>query len=162
MSSSSGAEAAGVAAAMGAFIIIYILVILAIVAFCIIVKWKLFVKGNQPGWAALIPIYSDYILCKMVGVNPWWILIVYLSSLLGVIPVIGSLLTLAITIYYTILTNVSLARSFGKEDSFAIGLILLGIVFEPILAFGSAEYKGATPMKDVVWDKAAEILGKKK
>ena len=84
MSSSSGAGAAGagVAALFGAFFFVYILVILAIVAFCIIVKWKLFVKGNQPGWAALIPIYSDYILCKMVGVNPWWILIVYLSSFL--------------------------------------------------------------------------------
>ena len=160
--SSNGAEAAGAAAIFGAFFIVYLLVILAIVAFCIIVKWKLFVKRKQPGWAALIPIYSDYILCKMVGVNPWWILIVYLSSFLGVIPVIGSLLTLAISIYFLVLTNVSLARSFGKEDSFAIGLILLGIVFEPILAFGSAEYKGPTPMKDAVLDKAAEILGKKK
>jgi hypothetical protein len=36
-----------------------------------------------------------------------------------------------------------LAKSFGKGAGFGIGLALLGIIFWPILGFGSAEYQGA-------------------
>jgi hypothetical protein len=35
-----------------------------------------------------------------------------------------------------------LSKSFGKEAGFTVGLILLGFVFYPILAFGDAEYQG--------------------
>jgi hypothetical protein len=41
-----------------------------------------------------------------------------------------------------ILIYIELAKKFGKEIGFAIGMILLPIVFFPILGFGSAEYKG--------------------
>lgn len=159
MSSSSQAGAAGVAA-LFAFFVAYFVVLIGLVVvvyvFESIIHWKLFGKGKQePKWAGFVPIYRDIILCKMVGVNPWWILIVYLSSF---IPVLG---TVAV-IYYAILLNVSLVRAFGKEDTYAIGTILLPIVFLPILAFGKSKFEGAKPMKDVVWEKALEILGKKK
>ncbi|WOC39425.1 DUF5684 domain-containing protein [Polaribacter sp. HL-MS24] len=39
------------------------------------------------------------------------------------------------------MTNL-LSKSFGKEEGFTIGLIVLPIIFYPILGFGSAEYKG--------------------
>ena len=42
-----------------------------------------------------------------------------------------------------ILTYVALAEKFGKGGGFAVGLILLGIVFFPILGFGGAQYRGA-------------------
>ena len=138
------------------FTIVMIIFVILIAIFMVIVKWFLFKKGNKPEWAAIIPIYSDYVLCKMIGVNPWWILIVFLSSLLSIIPFIGSLLTLAVSIYYMILVGVSLARSFGKEDSFAVGLILLPIVFQPMLAFGKAEYIGINPMKDIIFKNYSE------
>jgi len=32
-----------------------------------------------------------------------------------------------------------LSKSFGKDEAFTVGLILLGIVFLPILGFGSAK-----------------------
>jgi hypothetical protein len=35
---------------------------------------------------------------------------------------------------------IELAKRFGKEIGYAIGLILLQVVFAPILAFGSAKY----------------------
>jgi len=35
-----------------------------------------------------------------------------------------------------------LAKSFGKGDGFAAGLILRGFIFFPILAFGSSQYQG--------------------
>lgn len=146
--------ATGFFAALGAFVLIFVLFALAISIFMIIAQWKIFTKGKQPGWAAIIPIYNQYILCKMVGINPWWILIVFCSGILNIVPIIGQLACIAVSIYFAILTNVSLARAFGKEDTFAIGLILLPIVFYPILAFGKDEFKGANPMNDIIFKDA--------
>jgi hypothetical protein len=39
---------------------------------------------------------------------------------------------------------IDLAKSFGKGAGFGIGLALLGIIFFPILGFGSAQYQGPT------------------
>ena len=36
---------------------------------------------------------------------------------------------------------VNLAKAFGKDGGFAVGLILLNTIFIMILAFGSAEYQ---------------------
>lgn len=41
-----------------------------------------------------------------------------------------------------IILCIDLAKSFGKGVGFGIGLILLGIIFFPILGFGSAQYQG--------------------
>lgn len=147
--------------ALGIVAVVFLLVILIIAIFIIIAQWKMFKKGNQPGWAVLIPFYNQYIQCKMVGVNPWWILITVIASLLSSIPVLGGLLSAAISIYFAILLGVSTARAFGKDDAFAVGLILLPVVFYPILGFGKAEYKGSdNPMNDFVFKKAEEITGK--
>ena len=106
---------------------IFVLVELAILVFFIVTFWKIFGKAGQPGWYSLIPIFNIYILLKIVG-RPWWWLILFL------IPIVGFIIAIVVT--------VDLAKSFGKGVGFAIGMILLGIVFYPILAFGKAEYQG--------------------
>jgi hypothetical protein len=35
-----------------------------------------------------------------------------------------------------------ISKSFGKDEGFTAGLVLLGIVFWPILGFGGAKYQG--------------------
>src|SRR6266850_7193459 len=92
--------------------------------------WKIFSKAGQRGWAAIIPIYNFIVWCKIVGRPAWWVL----------------LLLICFPIFYIILC-IDLAKSFGKGVGFAIGLILLSIIFFPILGFGSATYQGpsATP-----------------
>lgn len=147
----NSAAAGGVLGAVLAFLGIFIVIALAVAVVTIIAEWKLFTKAKQPGWASLIPFYNTYIMCKLAGVNPWWIVIVLCSSLISFIPIIGSLLCFAVSIYFSILLYVSVARAFGKEDGYAIGLILLPVVFLPILAFGKDEYKGANPMNDIVF-----------
>lgn len=150
----SNYEAAGaVFAGLMVFFGVFMLIALVIAIFMIIATWKILEKGNKPGWGALIPFYNTYLLCEMTGVNPWWILIVALSPVLNVIPVIGGLASLAASIYFSILLYVGLARSFKKEDAYAIGLILLPIIFLPILAFGKEnKYVGKNPMKDIIFD----------
>ena len=87
--------------------------------------WKIFSKAGQPGWAAIIPIYNFIVWCKIVGRPAWWVL----------------LLLICFPIFYIILC-IDLAKSFGKGVGFAVGLILLSVIFFPILGFGSATYQG--------------------
>ncbi len=91
----------------------------------VISMWKIFAKAGQPGWAAIIPIYNYYVWCNIVGRPGWWVLLLFLCF----------------PIFFIILC-IDLAKSFGQSTGFAIGLILLSIIFFPILAFGSAAYQG--------------------
>ena len=106
---------------MGILLLIY----LAIVLLTLAALWKLYTKADEPGWAILIPIYNMYVYLKIAG-KPWWWL------LLMIIPIVNLIIL--------IMATISFAKAFGKEIEFAIGLILLGFIFYPILAFGDATY----------------------
>jgi hypothetical protein len=41
-----------------------------------------------------------------------------------------------------IILCIDMAKSFGKGAGFGLGLAFLGIIFWPILGFGSAQYQG--------------------
>jgi len=49
-----------------------------------------------------------------------------------------------VNIVIAFIVYIELAKKFGKSGGFGVGLIFLGIIFFPILAFGDAEYKKAT------------------
>jgi Family of unknown function (DUF5684) len=121
---SGGSGGGAVAAVMGGVGgLIGLLVALIIVAGL----WKIFTKAGQPGWAAIVPIYNMIVLTKIVG-KPMWLAV---------------LLILPCTFFIGwILVSLALAKSFGKEIGFAIGLMFASLIFVPILGFGSAEYKG--------------------
>ena len=106
---------------------------LAISIVIVIANWKIFTKAGEKGWKALIPIYNTIVLFKISGITPWLIL-GYLAS---VIPGIGGLVCLGITIY----VYGKLAQAFGKGVGFTLGLIFLNPIFVLILAFGDAEYQ---------------------
>jgi hypothetical protein len=93
----------------------------------IVAMWKVFVKAGQPGWASIIPIYNLYIWCKIVGRPAWWIILM-------LIPFVNIIVGIVLCI--------DMAKSFGKGAGFGIGLVFLGIIFLPILGFGSAQYQG--------------------
>ena len=99
----------------------------AIIAFAIIVGWKIYDKAGKPGWACLIPIYSTIVYLEIIG-KPWWWLLLFL------IP--------GVNLVFAIWAANLLSKSFGKDEGFTVGLILLGFIFYPILAFGSAKYQG--------------------
>ena len=111
-----------------AFVLGVVITILKIVA-----TWKIFTKAGQAGWKSLIPIYSTVILYKVAGISPLWIL----SCLVIWVPILGPLFVLGVSIY----AMVKLSRAFGKEDAFAVGLVLLNTIFTMILGFGKSEYQ---------------------
>jgi hypothetical protein len=102
---------------------------LAFMILMIAACWKIFAKAGHPGWAAIIPIYNWYILCKIVGRPGWWVILL-------LIPFVNFIIGIILCI--------DLAKSFGKGVGFGIGLILLGVIFFPVLGFGSAQYQGPT------------------
>lgn len=110
--------------------VIGLVIWLAIMGLMIASLWKVFTKAGQPGWAAIVPIYNFFVLLKIVG-KPWW----WFFGLL--IPILNFVVA--------IMVAVALAKAFGKDIGFAIGLILLGFVFIPILAFGDAKYTAPPP-----------------
>ncbi|MFA5403903.1 MAG: DUF5684 domain-containing protein [Ignavibacteria bacterium] len=114
--------AGGAAVVMG---IIMFLIYAAIIIVMIAGMWKIFVKAGKPGWAAIIPIYNIIVLLEIVGRPMWWILIYLICS-----PVAA------------IVISLDLAKSFGKDIGYGIGLIIIPIVFYPMLGFGSATYVG--------------------
>ena len=64
-------------------------------------------------------------MLEMTGKPIWWII-------LFLIPFVN--------IIFLIMMYDALAKSFGKTSGFTVGLIFLGFIFLPILAFGDAKY----------------------
>jgi len=106
---------------------IFILFNVAFLFLMIASTWSIFLKAGQPGWASIVPIYNIIILLKIIG-KPWWWLILMLIPIINVVVII--------TIYH------NLSLSFGKDGGYTIGLIFLGFIFFPILAFGDSKYIG--------------------
>lgn len=117
-------------------IIWLIVAIILIAAF-----WKIFVKAGKPGWAAIIPFYNIYILLDIVGRPAWWIAVYIGAAILGWIPILGWLIMIGVIVMQFIVC-IDLAKAFGKDTGYGIGLALLSIVFAPMLGFGSAQYLG--------------------
>lgn len=90
--------------------------------------WKSFTKAGQPGYASIIPFYNYMVFAKIAGKedNRW---------LFYLIPVAQY--------YFLIVDLIDFCKAFGKETGFAIGMLLLPMIFWPILGFGSAKYQGA-------------------
>jgi hypothetical protein len=112
-----------------------VLVGLVVVVFMIAAVWKVFSKAGQPGWAAIIPIYNTYVLCKVAGRPGWWVILFF-------VPIAN--------IVVSILVALDVAKAFGKGGAFGVFLLwLIPIIGYPILGFGSDPYRGA-PSREAV------------
>ena len=87
--------------------------------------WKMFEKAGEPGWAALIPIYNMFVLVKISGKELWWIVLLLLPC---------------INFVAAVLICIEIARKFGKDTLYGVGLALVPFVFFPMLGFGDAQY----------------------
>lgn len=107
---------------------IFSLIIGIVVALVMIAgMWKMFSKAGEPGWASIIPFYNAYVLFKITWGSG-------IKFLLLLIPIANFVVV--------IMTQIKLAKAFGKSTGFAVGLILLSPIFYVILGFDSSEYLG--------------------
>lgn len=164
------------AGSIGSFIGPIVATILSglILTYCI--RWFIFLKAGEKGWKALIPFYSDYIIYKISWDGRIYVatlVAAIASSILGSIfglihPALGMFVSIVLSTIATaakaiadLILKFKLARAFGKNDYFFIGLYFLNNVFTAILAFGDCEYKGA-PKDKIGVPKFIEKFGSRK
>jgi hypothetical protein len=114
-------------AAAGIGFLVVLLISLALVLVTVAGVWKTFTKADEPGWAAIVPIYNFYVMLK-IGGNDWWWLLLFLVPL--------------VNIYAQYRMFKGLAAAFGRGLGFTLGLFFLPFVFFPIIGFGDYEYEG--------------------
>ena len=102
---------------MGSFISV---LSLAISVLTIVAIWQVYERADQPGWAAVIPIYNWYVLFEIADKPAWWLLLM-------LVPIVN--------IVIWIIANIGLAAYFSRSAGFGVGLALLPMIFFPILAF---------------------------
>jgi len=116
-----------ISSGFGAAQLIMFIIILALAGVAIAGQWKVYTKAGKPGWACIVPIYNLIVLVEIVGKPVWWFLL---------------LLCPCVNIIFLIWTYNLLSKSFGKDEGFTVGLVLLGPIFMCILGFGDAVYLG--------------------
>ncbi|WP_313583800.1 DUF5684 domain-containing protein [Lacrimispora sp.] len=133
-----------VLAGFGIFLLVFLLVVCILL---LVSNWKIFSKAGKPGWASLIPFYNLYIMSDIAFGNLSYFIAVLITggvSFFGGFldsSILSSLAGLASFVIY-IIYCVKLSKAFGRSGGFAVGLVLLPLIFFPILGLGSAEYVG--------------------
>ena len=110
----------------------------------IIAFWKVFKKANEPGWAALIPIYDTYVKAKIGGTAWWWILVIYITNIVGILgaPLSGglSMLLPLVALFGKFNVNYNMSKKFHRDAGMAIVLTLFPIIGACVLGFGKSSY----------------------
>jgi membrane-associated HD superfamily phosphohydrolase len=112
---------------MGTAILLLVLIYFGFLFLMVASTWKVFVKAGKPGWACIIPIYSAIVMFEIVGKPLWWIVLLF-------VPIANFVVIVILCI--------ELAKSFGKDSGYGIGILFLSPIFIPMLAFGDSVYVG--------------------
>ncbi len=141
---------------VGALLLVIALIGLVFLILDVIGKWRMFKKAGESGWKALIPVYSTYIQCEIVGISPWWLLVIFICYLIASFFTPFKFICEIVVVYFSIIISLSTARSYGKTDGFGIGLFLLSPVFNMILGFDNSKYEGKKPVGDLLYTTITE------
>ena len=134
LAQASGNEQAAIAAGVAAFIGAFFLVFVVIGIVTLIGMWKAFAKAGQPGWAVLVPIYNIIVLLRVAGLPWYWVF----APFVAIIPILGWIAY----IVWIVWVHHRISTRFGQGVGYTIGLTLLGPIFWLILGFGSSKYVG--------------------
>ena len=97
----------------------------SVIGLLFLITWlsfiKIFSKGGESGWKALIPFFAIFIWVKILKKPIWW-LAIYLILPIG----------------YIILA-LDTSKLFGKKIIYTVGLIFLPFIFYPMVAFGKSQ-----------------------
>ena len=98
-------------------------------------NWKLYQKMGRHGWESIIPGYNMYVLFQELYGNGWRVFMLLIPFY---------------SIYVAIKLYIDLAKRFGKNGGYGVGLLFLGPtfpIFTTMLAFGSAKYMDGSKAK---------------
>lgn len=106
---------------------LWLILILALYVLEIIGLWKMFEKGGEEGWKAIIPIYNLYIAYKLFWGEGW-------LFLLMLVP--------CVNVIMLIILRWKTALSFNGDIGYFLGLLFIPEIMFIVLGFGSAHYIG--------------------
>lgn len=155
---------------LATYITVLAIVGLAYTVLMLVARWKIFKKAGTGGWKAIVPFYSDYTMYKVAWKKKYFWFVLVLSILASVcvnlsgdfpqyslvFALIAAVLFISV-IVLEIKCQVKLAKAFRKGAGFAVGLILLPIVFYPILGFGGAKYRRKKRRKKALPNPKTEV-----
>ena len=113
------------------------LFIIALTIFYYVVLWKFAVKADRKGYELYIPIYSDYVLLSIAGMDVYWFIMCIIAGMSISIFSEYSFMVILSFIFLLILSFIyciKLANKFNKGIGFAFGLFFLNPIFMTILA----------------------------
>lgn len=112
----------GAAAAAGGLMSLCCTMIFAFLPAILIIAglWTTFEKAGKPGWAAIIPIYNMYVLTEIAGKDIMWFIL---------------MLVPCVNIVASIMISIDVAKNFGKDTGYGLGLAFLPFIFYPLLGF---------------------------
>ena len=117
--------------------------------------WRIFVDMGIEGWKSIIPFYNDYLFAEKTWdvkfiLYSWAVtaILFFVRIISGTDGFIGTLFSLIAFVLVVALMVVRarfcyyIAKAFGYDIGFAIGLLFLPFIFTLILAFGGNKYVG--------------------
>jgi hypothetical protein len=107
-----------------AFMGILVDIVILFVIITVEAHWKIFKKAGKEGWAALIPIYSTVVMLDIIKKPAIWLLFLFIPF---------------INIIFSIWMVNLLAKRFGKDEGYTIGLLFLPFVFYPMLGLSEEQ-----------------------
>lgn len=137
----------------------------------IVALWKVFEKAGRKGWKSLIPVLNIYEYFEMGGVDGKMSLFALgaiiagaiggssgvvgfatgmgtddgsggSASILSLICILAAVALGIVSFVFYCKANMEVAKRFGHDTGFGIGLIFLNTIFVMILAFSSDTYNG--------------------
>ena len=128
----------------GSIVLFFIILafIIALLVVYIIGAVKLYQKAGKPGWAAIVPFYSTYVLTEIAGLYWWYFLIGIAGSIFNIAGLkdLSGLATIASGIFnFFVFYNI--AKKFNKNP---IEYAILAIFFAPIMVMILGFTKNAT------------------
>ena len=110
-----------------------LIISLAVLIFYLFVMWRIFEKAGIQGFLAIIPLVNIFFMVTELALKPWWWIILLFIPFVNII--VGFMLMHAIS------------ENFGQGIGFTLGLIFLGFIFYPLLAFGDYQFVGGRKQK---------------
>ena len=151
-------------AGLGAFLIFFVLILIAALVVQIIATVKLYKKAGKEGWEAIVPFYSTWVLCEIAGLKWWMVLIMLSTSIVGILGlVILEPLAALASLAATFACHYNIAIKFNKDAvGYGLGLTFLPIIFYSILGFGNATFtdKEVSPYGPIKESKVEEAINK--
>lgn len=130
----------------------YVIMFILLWLFIASIRWKMFTKAGEKGWKSLIPFYADYVEYRIAWETKWFWYTLGVSILEGIsifIPLIGPTIFAGSIIFLMVIKviySMQIAKAYGQDNGFAIGLMIFGTVFRIFLAYNrDIEYVGPQP-----------------